>query len=298
MNAMPIKSVTVVGGGIMGSGIAQIAALAGYATQVCDTTDALAQKARATIEKSLAKGVEKGKVSAAQRDESLARLSFTADLAAARNSDLVIEAIVEDMKAKETLFRTLDAVCAPHAILASNTSSLVIGEMAAVTQRADRVCGMHFFNPVPLMPLVELVRAVRTSDATMAAAEAFARSLGKEPVRARDRSGFIVNFLLVPYMLDAIVALESGVASVEDIDRSMRLGCGHPMGPFTLLDYVGLDTTLHIAEIFFGEYREKRYAPPPLLRRMVTAGWYGRKSGMGFYDYSAAEPVVNPALRS
>jgi 3-hydroxybutyryl-CoA dehydrogenase len=295
---MEIRRVTVAGGGIMGSGIAQVSAQAGITTIVRETTSAYADKSRATIARTLEKGIEKGKVTAEQRDATLSRLTFTTDLDAAGRSDLVIEAIVEDLAAKETLFRQLDSLCDARTIFASNTSSLVIGEMAAMTKRPDRFCGLHFFNPVPLMPLVEVVRALGTSEETMETAVAFARVLGKEPVLAKDRSGFIVNFLLVPYMLDAISALESGVASVEDIDKGMRLGCGHPMGPFTLLDFVGLDTTLHIAGIFFGEYHEKRYAAPPLLKRMVTAGWLGRKSGKGFYDYSGPEPVVNPALRT
>ena len=293
---MSVSKVTVVGGGLMGSGIAQVSAQAGIATTVREISQALCYKARASITKSLDKGVEKGKVTPAARDAALAKLSFTTDLAAAKDSDLVIEAVVEDLSVKDALFKELDAVCGDRTIFASNTSSLVIAEMAAMTKRPDRFCGLHFFNPVPLMGLVEVVRAVRTSDATIATALEFARAVGKEPVLAKDRSGFIVNFLLVPYMLDAVAALESGVASVADIDKAMKLGCGYPMGPFTLLDFVGLDTTLHIADIFFEEYHEKRYAAPPLLKRMVTAGWYGRKSGMGFYDYSGKEPVVNPAF--
>jgi 3-hydroxybutyryl-CoA dehydrogenase len=280
----------------MGAGIAQVSALAGLATTVCEVNAERADHARASIVKSLAKGVEKGKIEPAARDAALGKLTFATDLGAARDADLVIEAIAEDLAAKEQLFRALDTACDARTIFATKTSSLVITEMAAMTERADRFCGLHFFNPVPLMPLVEIVRGIRTSDATIVAATAFARAVGKEPIFAKDRSGFIVNFLLVPYMLDAVAALEAGVASVTDIDKGMRLGCGHPMGPFTLLDFVGLDTTLRIAEIFFGEYRERRYAPPPLLRRMVTAGWFGRKSGLGFYDYSDAEPVVNPAL--
>ena len=293
---MTISNVTVIGGGLMGSGIAQVCGLAGITTTVREVNSTLADKARANITKSLDKGVEKGKVTADARNAALAMLSFTTDLSAAKNSDLVIEAIVEDLAVKDALFKELDAVCPSHTIFASNTSSLVIAEMAAMTKRADRFCGLHFFNPVPLMPLVEVVRAVRTSEDTITQVMACMRALGKEPVSAKDRSGFIVNFLLVPYLLDAISALESGVASVEDIDKGMKLGCGYPMGPFTLLDFVGLDTTLRIAEVFFGEYHEKRYAAPPLLKRMVTAGWHGRKSGMGFYDYSGKEPVVNPAL--
>ncbi|HKS07768.1 MAG TPA: 3-hydroxybutyryl-CoA dehydrogenase [Gemmatimonadaceae bacterium] len=295
---MIITRVTVVGGGLMGSGIAQVCAQAGLATIVREVTPSLADRASASIKRSLDKGVEKGKVTPAARDAALGKLTFTTDIGAARDSDVVIEAIAEDLALKESLFRELDTLCPERTIFASNTSSLVIAEMAAMTKRPDRFCGLHFFNPVPLMPLVEVVRAVGTSDATVNSALALARALGKDPIVAKDRSGFVVNFLLVPYMLDAVNAFESGVASVEDIDKAMRLGCGHPMGPFTLLDFVGLDTTLKIAEIFFGEYREKRYAPPPLLKRMVTAGWYGRKSGKGFYDYSGAEPVVNAALAS
>jgi 3-hydroxybutyryl-CoA dehydrogenase len=294
---MIISKVTVVGGGLMGSGIAQVCAQAGLTTTVREVTQALADKASVSIKRSLDKGVEKGKVTPAARDAALGKLSFTTDLRSAMESDIVIEAIVEDLATKDTLFKELDALCPERTIFASNTSSLVIAEMAAMTKRPDRFCGLHFFNPVPLMPLVEVVRAVRTSDATVNSALALARAVGKEPILAKDRSGFIVNYLLVPYMLDAVNALEAGVASVEDIDKGMRLGCGHPMGPFTLLDFVGLDTTLKIAEILFDEYREKRYAPPPLLKRMVTAGWFGRKSGMGFYNYSGAEPAVNPALR-
>jgi 3-hydroxybutyryl-CoA dehydrogenase len=291
-----IATVTVVGGGLMGAGIAQVCAQAGLSTTVREVTRALTEKARASIEGSLNKGVEKGKVTGEARDAALSRLTFVTDLGAANAADLVIEAIIEDPAAKEAVFTALDVVCPERTIFASNTSSLVIAEMAAMTGRPDRFCGLHFFNPVPLMPLVEVVRAVRTSDATTNTALAFARALGKEPILAKDRSGFIVNFLLVPYMLDAVAAFDAGVASIEDIDRGMKLGCGHPMGPFTLLDFVGLDTTLRIAELFFTEYREKRYAPPPLLRRMVTAGWFGRKNGMGFYDYSGPEPTVNPAL--
>lgn len=295
---MSISRVTVVGGGLMGTGIAQVCAQAGFVTTLREVEPALADRARASVTKSLDKAVEKGKVAPAARNEALARLTFTTDLALAASADLVIEAIVEDLQAKRELFATLDATCPPATIFATNTSSLIVAEMAAATSRADRFCGLHFFNPVPLMPLVEVVRALRTSDATMAAALAFTRALGKEPILARDRSGFIVNRLLVPYMLDAVNALESGVASIADIDAAMRLGCGHPMGPLTLLDFVGIDTTLRIADIFFGEYHEARYAPPPLLKRMVTAGWLGRKSGLGFYDYSGPEPVVNPALQA
>ena len=293
---MGISNVTVIGGGLMGSGIAQVCAQAGITTTVREVSTALADKARVNITRTLDKGIEKGKVTVEARNAALAKLSFTTDLAAAKDSDLVIEAIVEDLAIKDGLFKELDTVCPPHTIFASNTSSLVIAEMAAMTRRADRFCGLHFFNPVPLMALVEVVRAVRTSDDTIAKDMSFTKGVGKEPVSAQDGSGYIVNFLLVPYLLDAIAALESGVASVEDIDKGMKLGCGYPMGPFTLLDFVGLDTTLRIAEVFFGEYHEKRYAAPPLLKRMVTAGWLGRKSGMGFYDYAAKDAVVNPAF--
>jgi 3-hydroxybutyryl-CoA dehydrogenase len=218
------------------------------------------------------------------------RLSFTTELGALGTCDLVIEAVTEDLQVKTTLWRELDTLCPPATIFASNTSSLTIGEMASATARPDRFVGLHFFNPVPLMPLVEVVRALTTSPETFDTAVEFARLMGKETVVSRDRSGFIVNLLLVPYLLDAIRALEHGVGTIADIDRGMQLGCGHPMGPFTLLDFVGLDTTARIAEIMFEEYREPRYAPPPLLRRMVTAGMHGRKTGRGFYDYATDPP--------
>jgi len=288
-----IKRVGVLGCGLMGSGIAQVAAAAGYDTTVRDISKELLDRGRAGIEKSLAKLVEKMKLAAADRDAALKRLTFTTAVADLRSVDIVIEAITEDLALKNILFLELDALCGPRTIFASNTSSLTIAEMAAATKRADRFVGLHFFNPVPLMPLVEVVRTVTTSDETFKRAFAFAASLGKEPVAAKDNSGFIVNLLLVPYLLDAIRAVERGVGSVPDVDKAMQLGCGHPMGPLTLLDFVGLDTTHHIAEIMFKEYREPRYAPPPLLKRMVLAGMYGKKSGKGFYDYSVTPPVVN-----
>ena len=275
----------------MGSGIAQVAAQAGFATVLREVSDALGQRARAGIEKTLARGIERGKVTAEARDQALGRLSFTTQLADLRDCDVVVEAVVEDLGVKNQMWRELDSICPAHTIFASNTSSLTIAAMAAATTRADRMVGLHFFNPVPLMKLVEVVRTVTTSQATFDRAFAFARALGKEPIAAKDNSGFVVNLLLIPYMLDAIRALEGGVASIADIDKAMQLGTGHPMGPFTLLDFVGLDTTHKIADIMFGEYREKRYAPPPLLRRMVLAGMYGRKSGKGFYDYSQEPPV-------
>jgi len=287
-----IKTVGVLGAGLMGSGIAQVAAQAGFDTRVREVSDALSARGLAGVEKQLARAVEKGKLTADDRQAALGRLRFTTDLGALAQCDIVIEAVTEDLEVKNALWRELDAQCPPHTIFASNTSSLTIAAMAAATSRADRMVGLHFFNPVPVMKLVEVVRTVTTSDATFDAAFQFARQLGKEPIAAKDSSGFVVNLLLVPYMLDAITALERGVASVEDIDKGMQLGTGHPMGPFTLLDFVGLDTTYKIAEIMFDEYREKRYAPPPLLRRMVLAGMYGRKSGKGFYDYSVDPPKV------
>jgi 3-hydroxybutyryl-CoA dehydrogenase len=273
----------------MGSGIGQVAAMAGYETVIREPAAPPLAKGRAAIEGSLAKLVEKQKLTGAERDAALARLTYTTDLAAIAACDLVIEAITEDLALKNELWRELDGRCAPAAIFASNTSSLRIGEMAAVTRRADRFVGLHFFNPVPLMPLVEVIRGIATSAETFDQAMAFARSLGKEAVAAKDNSGFLVNLLLVPYLLDAVRALERGVGTVADLDTAMRLGAGHPMGPFTLLDFVGIDTVVRIAEIMFDEYREPRYAPPPLLRQMATAGLHGRKSGRGFYDYSQAE---------
>jgi len=288
-----IQRVGVLGCGLMGSGIAQVAAAAGYETVVRDMAQPILDKAKTGIEKSLAKLVEKGKVQAADRDAALKRLTFTTKTADLKACDIVVEAVTEDLELKNGLWRELDELCGAGTIFASNTSSLTIAAMAAATKRADRFVGLHFFNPVPLMQLVEVVRTVTTSEATFKRAFAFARSLGKEPVAAKDTSGFIVNRLLVPYLLDAIRALEHGVASVTDIDKGMQLGCGYPMGPLTLLDFVGLDTTYKIAEIMFAEYREARYAPPPLLKRMVLAGMYGKKSGKGFYDYSGTPPVVS-----
>ncbi len=288
-----IKTVGVLGAGLMGSGIAQVAAQAGFTTRVREVSDALCQRGRASIEKSLTKAIERGKLSEAARDEALRRLIFTVDVGDLRDCDIVIEAVVEDLDLKNAMWKELDGLCPPHTIFASNTSSLTIAAMAAATARPDRMVGLHFFNPVPVMKLVEVVRTVTTSDDTFRAAFNFARRLGKEPIAAKDNSGFVVNLLLVPYLIDAINALEHGLASVEDIDKGMMLGTGYPMGPFTLLDFVGLDTTYKIAEIMFGEYREKRYAPPPLLKRMVLAGMYGRKSGKGFYDYTVDPPRVN-----
>lgn len=290
-----IKTVGVLGCGLMGSGIAQTAAAAGFTTVVREVSDQLCEKGKGAITGSLGKLVEKGKLEAGARDATLGRLRFTTKVADLKDCDIVIEAVVEDLELKNGMWRELDGLCPPHTIFASNTSSLTIAAMAAATQRADKFVGLHFFNPVPLMKLVEVVRTVTTSEETAERAFTFGAKLGKEPVRAKDNSGFIVNLLLVPYLLDAIRQLEHGVASVPDMDKAMVLGCGYPMGPFTLLDFVGLDTTYKIAEIMFAEYREQRYAPPPLLKRMVLAGYYGRKNGKGFYDYKDPK---NPTLSS
>src|SRR5437762_13024767 len=288
-----IKRVGVLGCGLMGGGIAQVAATAGHDTVVRDVSQQVWDKARAGIEKSLGKFVEKGKLPAPDRDAALKRLRFTTTTAELKGCDIVLEAVTEDLDLKNALWKELDGLCPPATIFASNTSSLTIAEMAAATKRPDRFVGLHFFNPIPLMPLVEVVRTVTTSEETFKRAFGFAASLGKEPIAAKDNSGFIGNLLLVPYLLDAIRAVERGVGSVPDIDKAMQLGCGYPMGPLTLLDFVGLDTTHHIAEIMFNEYREARYAPPPLLKRMVLAGMHGKKSGKGFYDYSANPPIVS-----
>jgi 3-hydroxybutyryl-CoA dehydrogenase len=268
-----------------------VAAMAGYKTTVRDVAQPFLDKGRAGIVKSLDKFVEKGKLTAEQREAALGRLAFVTDVSALRESDIVIEAVTEDLELKNGLWKELDGLCGAQTVFASNTSSLTIAAMASATKRADRFVGLHFFNPVPLMELVEVVRTVTTSQAVFDRTFAFARSLGKQAVAAKDTSGFIVNLLLVPYLLDAIRALEHGVASTTDIDTAMKLGCGYPMGPLTLLDFVGNDTTCKIAEIMFDQYREQRYAPPPLLRRMVLAGMYGRKAGKGFYDYSVNPPV-------
>lgn len=281
-----IKKVGVLGCGLMGSGIAEVAARAGYETVVREVTEELVDKGLARIRGSLDKAVEKGKLEAVARDEAAARLSGTVDLADFADCDLVAEAIVENVEEKRKTLAGLDEKVKEDAIFASNTSSLTITQLAMFTRRPEKFVGLHFFNPVPVMKLVEVVRTILTSDETFDLAFEFARSLGKEPIACRDNSGFVVNRLLVPYLLDAVRALEEGVGSVEDIDKGLQLGCGYPMGPFTLLDFVGLDTTYYIANIMFEEYREKRFAPPPLLRQMVLAGRLGKKSGRGFYDYS------------
>jgi 3-hydroxybutyryl-CoA dehydrogenase len=286
-----IRKVAVMGAGLMGSGIAEVAARAGYETWGREVDAALAERGRANIQPSLDRAVEKGRLPATERDQIMARIHTTTALEDLRDSDIVIEAITENLELKNGIFRALDKICGPETIFASNTSSLTIADMAAATNRPDRMVGLHFFNPVPVMKLVEVVRTIATDDATYRRALDFARSLGKEPIEAKDTSGFIVNRLLVPYMLDAIRALESGLGSIEDIDKGMVLGTGYPMGPFTLSDFVGNDTLLRIAEIMFDEFRETRFAPPPLLRRMITMGYAGRKSGKGFYDYSGDKPV-------
>ena len=287
---MKIETVGVVGCGLMGSGIAEVVSKAEFSIVVCEMSEDLVEAGRQRIDKSLSRAVERGKLERTDRNVVLDRLSFSTDLAALTDCDLVIEAIVEDIKAKNELFSTLDGLCGPEAIFASNTSSLTITDMAAATNRPGRVVGLHFFNPVPVMKLVEVIRTIATRDDVFDAVFSFTKDLGKQPISAKDNSGFVVNLLLVPYMLDAIRHLERGVASVEDIDRAMTLGLGHPMGPFTLCDFVGIDTLCRISEIMFNEYREERYAPPPLLKRIVSMGRYGRKSGQGFYDWSEDPP--------
>ena len=288
---MKIRKVGVVGCGLMGSGIAEIAAKSRFDVTVREVDADMLAGGRRRIEKSMGRAVDKGKLPAEDRDAALERITFTTELADLADRDLVIEAIIEDMTVKNELFGELDGLCAEGTIFASNTSSLTVTDMAAGTSRPDRFVGLHFFNPVPVMKLVEVVKTIATSDETFDAAFEFSKAVGKEPIAAKDNSGFVVNLLLVPYMLDAIRQLERGVASIEDIDKGMMMGCGYPMGPFTLGDFVGLDTLYRIAEIMFDEYREERYAPPPLLKRIVALGRYGRKSGQGFYDWSGEAPV-------
>jgi 3-hydroxybutyryl-CoA dehydrogenase len=285
---MEIKKVGVLGCGLMGSGIAQVAASAGCEVVVKEVSQELIDRGFGGIDKSLAKFVEKGKLSAEDRTATMGRLKGTLEDADLADCDLIVEVIVENLAVKRETFARLDAVCKPETIFASNTSSLSITEMMTATspERQRRFVGLHFFNPVPLMKLVEVVRTILTDPEVFEAACAFGEKVGKVPVRTSDRTGFIVNRLLVPYLLDAIRALEEGVGSIVDIDNAMKLGCGYPMGPLTLLDFVGLDTTYYISNIMFDEFRERRFASPPLLKRMVLAGLYGRKSGRGFYDYS------------
>lgn len=283
---MQIKKVGVLGCGLMGSGIAQVCASAGFETYVREVDQKYLDKGFAGIEKSLSKFAEKGKITADQKTEIQNRLHGTTSLDDLKDCDLIIEVVIEDIKIKNEMFSHLDKICGDHTIFASNTSSLTIAEMAAATSRPDKVVGLHFFNPVPLMKLVEVVRSVTTSKETFDIAFEFGKALGKKPIATKDNSGFVVNLLLVPFLLSAIRALETGVASTEDIDKGMMLGCGHPMGPLTLLDFVGIDTTYKIAEIMFQEYKTIEYACPPLLKKMHLAGFHGRKTGKGFYDYT------------
>jgi 3-hydroxybutyryl-CoA dehydrogenase len=285
--AARIRKVGVVGCGLMGGGIVETAASFGFHVVVREVSEALLDKGLARIEKSLAKAVEKGKRTPQEKDATLSQIRRTTSLKDLADCDLVVEAIIENLDEKRAFYAELDRVAKPSAIFASNTSSLSITEMAASTGRRDRFCGLHFFNPVPVMKLVEVVRTIDTSDETYRDVVTFAKALGKTVVTAKDSPGFVVNLLLVPYLLDAVRALEKGVASREDIDAGMKLGCGHPMGPLELLDFVGLDTTYYIAEIMFQEFKDGRYAAPPLLKQMVKAGYFGRKSGRGFYEYKA-----------
>ncbi len=282
---MALQTIGVAGCGLMGSGIAQISAQAGYRTVVREIDDKTAQAGLTRIDKFLSAGVERGKVTPEHREATLGNLVATSKVEDLAGCDLVIEAIVEQIDVKRELFDALEPLVGPETIFASNTSSLCITELASATRRPDRFVGIHFFSPVPVMKLVEVIRGIETSDATYETAMAFGRSVGKDPVTAPDRPGFIANRLLIPYLLDAIRAYESGAGSIEDIDKTMALGCGHPMGPFTLLDFVGLDTTYYIAGIMYAEFREERFAPPPLLKRMVLAGHLGRKASRGFYTY-------------
>jgi 3-hydroxybutyryl-CoA dehydrogenase len=283
---MAIQKVGVVGCGLMGSGIAQVSAQAGFQTVVREVNTELVEKGLKGIDKNLARLVEKGTITEAAKNEIRGRLKGVTSLDELKDCDVIVEAIIEQLPAKRELFAALDALCPARTIFASNTSSLTITEIAASTKRPQRFVGLHFFNPVPVMKLVEVVKTIATDPGVYEEMVSFGAKLGKMPVRAQDGGGFIVNRLLVPYLLDAIRALEEGVGSVADIDNSMKLGCGYPMGPFTLLDFVGLDTTYYISQIMFDEFKEKRFAAPPLLKRMVLAGWNGKKSGRGFYDYS------------
>lgn len=283
---MEIKKVGVVGCGLMGAGIVEVCAKAGYEVVVSEINDEFLQKGLGRLNKSLSRAVSKGKATQEEMDAALARVKGTTDTADFAPCELVIEAAIENMELKKQIFAELDGILRPEAIIGSNTSSLCVVEMASATQRGDKVLGIHFFNPVPMMPLLELVRTILTSDETLAIAQEFGQSVGKTTVVAKDTPGFIVNRLLIPYLLDAVRIYEDGLATREDIDTAIKLGLNHPMGPLTLLDLVGLDTTLFIADAMFEEFKDPRYAAPPLLRRMVLAGHLGRKSGQGFYDYS------------
>jgi 3-hydroxybutyryl-CoA dehydrogenase len=291
-----IKNVGVVGCGLMGHGIAQVAAQAGYEVVVREIDDAPLAKGIAKIEKQLARAVEKGKLGQDEADAVRNRIHGTLDYGELRDCDLVIEAITEDLEKKLEMWREVDRVVKPEAVFATNTSSLPVIDQAAVTGRPDRFLGLHYFNPAQVMKLVEVVRGITTSDEAFEVGRSFTESIGKLGIATRDKAGFIVNRLLVPYMLDAIRAYEEGVGSIPEIDEAMKAGAGHPMGPLTLADFVGLDTLGAICDVMFDEFRERRFARPPTLRKMLAAGWHGRKSGMGFYDYSGESPVPNAAL--
>ena len=290
---MAIKKVGVLGCGLMGSGIAQTAAQSGYEVIVREINQELLDKGLGRIKDFLSKGVEREKLSQSDMDETLSKIAGTTELSDLSDCDIVIEVIIENMELKAELYKELSEVCKPETIFASNTSSLSITEMASHTNRPDKMVGLHFFNPVPLMKLVEVARSVSTSSESFDTVYQFAKSLGKTPVKCGDSTGFIVNRLLVPYLLDSIRQLENGLATVEDIDSASKLGLGYPMGTFTLLDFVGIDTTLYIADIMFEELKENKYAAPPLMRRMVHPGYFGKKSGKGFYDYTSEAVTVN-----
>ena len=289
---MKINTVGVAGCGLMGSGIAEVSAKAGFDVVVREIDEGALAAGRKRIHGSLDRAVSKGKLDPAARDEALARMTFTTSLDDLADCDLVVEAIIESLDAKQELFGYLDGICRRETIFASNTSSLTVTDMAAATSRPERFVGLHFFNPVPVMKLVEVVRTIATSQETFDTAYDFAVRVGKTPVAAKDNSGFVVNLLLVPYMLDAIRQVERGVATIEDVDTAMTLGCGYPMGPFVLGDFVGIDTLYRVAEIMYEEYREERYAPPPLLKRLMTMGRHGRKTGAGFYDWTPDGPIA------
>lgn len=280
-----IKKLGIVGFGQMGAGIAQIAAGAGFKVIANEVSEELLEKGIGGIEKRLIKGIEKGKIDEALKDKTLGNIETTTEFEPLADCDLVIEAVTEDMLAKKEVFGELDKICGPNTIFATNTSSLSVGDLSVVTKRRDKFVGLHFFNPVPIMKLVEVIKTIDTSDETCTAARTFAEAVGKVVVTAKDTPGFIVNVLLVPYLLDSIRQFENGLASRDDIDNGMKLGCGHPMGPLALTDFIGLDTILYIGDIFFEEFKDSRYTAPPLLRRMVNAGYLGKKSGRGFYDY-------------
>ncbi len=286
---MAIETVGVVGAGLMGSGIVEQAAKSGFQVVMREVNDQALAAGHKRIASSMGRALERGKMTEQDRDTVLSRITGTTDLEDLRDCDLVIEAIIENLDLKKELFGSLDRITRPEVILASNTSSVSITALGAATSRPDKVAGAHFFNPVPVMKLVELVRALETSDGTMDTLRQFGESMGKKVVTAQDTPGFIVNYLLVPYLLDAVRAVENGIATVEDIDTAMTLGTGVPMGPLTLLDFVGIDTTLYIAEVMYDEFKDPKYAAPPLLRKMVNAGYYGRKNGRGFREYSASK---------